>query len=46
MLHSFTNNGTDGTYPEDGVILSNAALYGTTNAGGPADRGTVFAITP
>jgi uncharacterized repeat protein (TIGR03803 family) len=46
VLHSFTNNGTDGTYPDDGVILRNAALYGTTIAGGPADKGTVFAITP
>ena len=43
---SFTNNGTDGTYPDDGVILGKAALYGTTTAGGPADKGTVFAITP
>ena len=46
VLHSFTNNGTDGTYPEDGLILDKAALYGTTSAGGPADKGTVFAITP
>jgi hypothetical protein len=46
VLHSFTNNGTDGTYPEDNLILGNAALYGTTNAGGPSDKGTVFAITP
>lgn len=46
VLHSFTNNGTDGTYPDDGVILRKAALYGTTTAGGSADKGTVFAITP
>ena len=46
VLHSFTNNGTDGTYPDDGVFLGNAALYGTTTAGGPDDKGIVFAITP
>jgi uncharacterized repeat protein (TIGR03803 family) len=46
VLHSFTNNGTDGTYPEDNLILGKGALYGTTSAGGPSDRGTVFAITP
>jgi uncharacterized repeat protein (TIGR03803 family) len=45
VLHSFTNNGTDGTYPDDGLILLNGGLYGTTNAGGSADDGTVFAIT-
>lgn len=46
MLHSFSDNGTDGTYPEAGLILGKDALYGTTSAGGPADKGTVFAITP
>ena len=46
VLHSFTNNGTDGTYPDAGLLLGNAALYGTTTAGGPADEGSVFAITP
>jgi uncharacterized repeat protein (TIGR03803 family) len=46
VLHSFTNNGSDGTSPEAGVILGHNALYGTTYAGGSADEGTVFAITP
>jgi uncharacterized repeat protein (TIGR03803 family) len=46
VLHSFSDNGTDGTYPEAGLILGKAAVYGTTSAGGSADRGTVFAITP
>jgi uncharacterized repeat protein (TIGR03803 family) len=46
VLHSFSDNGTDGTYPEAGLILGKDALYVTTNAGGPADKGTVFAITP
>jgi len=45
VLHSFTNNGTDGVYPDDGLTLIKSALYGTTTAGGPADQGTVFAIT-
>jgi uncharacterized repeat protein (TIGR03803 family) len=46
VLHSFTNNGTDGTSPEAGVILGHNALYGTTYAGGSADEGTVFAVVP
>ena len=46
VLHSFTNNGSDGTYPDDGLLLGKAALYGTTTAGGLSDEGTVFAITP
>lgn len=46
VLHSFTNNGTDGTYPDDGLLLGQSALYGTTTAGGPSDKGIVFAITP
>jgi len=46
VLHSFTQNGADGAYPEAAVIVGKNALYGTTNAGGSSDQGTVFTITP
>jgi len=47
VLHSFTFNDTDGVYPEDGLISGKSGLlYGTTNAGGSADQGTVFSIKP
>lgn len=47
VLHSFTYNGTDGVYPEDSLIFGKSGLlYGTTNAGGTADEGTVFSIKP
>jgi uncharacterized repeat protein (TIGR03803 family) len=41
------NNGTDGAYPEDGLILDAAGnLYGTTMSGGTYNYGTVFELTP
>lgn len=47
VLHSFTNNGTDGVYPEDSLIFNAAGvLYGTSNAGGSSGVGTVFSIKP
>jgi len=54
VLHSFSNNGTDGTYPMAGPILDNAGnLYGTTWMGGSADCtrqfglcGIVFELRP
>ena len=46
VLHSF-GNGTDGAYPNAGVIFDAAGnLYGTTNVGGTYNYGTVFEITP
>jgi len=46
-LHNFNNNGTDGTYPDAGLIFDGAGnLYGTTSAGGDYNNGTVFEITP
>lgn len=47
ILHSFNNNGTDGTYPQAGLILDTTGnLYGTTYQGGTNNDGTVFEITP
>ena len=42
-LHSFTG-GSDGAYPEAGLILSGNTLYGTANNGGNSGDGTVFAV--
>jgi uncharacterized repeat protein (TIGR03803 family) len=45
-LHSFNENGSDGYYPEAGLILDSAGnLYGTTFAGGPNGFGTLFQLT-
>ena len=47
VLHSFNNDGTDGTLPYGGLIFDAAGnLYGTTCYGGTYTRGTVFEITP
>lgn len=46
VLHSFTNDGSDGVYPEDTLIFGKNSLLGTTSAGGNSDKGTVFEITP
>ena len=45
--HSFQPNGADGYEPEFGLILDPAGnLYGTTSAGGTAEGGTVFELSP
>ncbi|MBN3763277.1 choice-of-anchor tandem repeat GloVer-containing protein [Burkholderia sp. Ac-20365] len=45
-LHSFTGSGTDGAYPDGGLIADSAGnLFGTTNQGGTASFGTVFELT-
>jgi uncharacterized repeat protein (TIGR03803 family) len=46
VLHAFSNNGSDGYYPESNLINVNGTLYGTTSYGGTHGWGTVFAITP
>ena len=47
VLHSFSNNGTDGFYPYREVILDGAGnLYGTTTAGGFAGDGIAFELSP
>jgi uncharacterized repeat protein (TIGR03803 family) len=47
VLHSFNHNGTEGTYPETGLILDRSGdLYGTTPRGGDYGYGTFFELTP
>jgi uncharacterized repeat protein (TIGR03803 family) len=46
VLYSFAG-GTDGSSPYPGVILDTKGnVYGTTNAGGAFNAGTVFKVTP
>jgi uncharacterized repeat protein (TIGR03803 family) len=42
-LYSFTN-GSDGSEPVGGLILSGNTLYGTASLGGSSGGGTVFAV--
>jgi uncharacterized repeat protein (TIGR03803 family) len=42
-LHHFIS-GSDGAYPEAGMILSGNTLYGTASQGGSSGNGTVFAV--
>jgi uncharacterized repeat protein (TIGR03803 family) len=44
VLHSFSNNNSDGVAPVAGVIAVNGELYGTTFEGGAAGKGTVFRV--
>ena len=48
VIYSFTGQGSDGAYPEAGLVLSpkSGLLYGTTYGGGTAGYGTVFSLTP
>jgi uncharacterized repeat protein (TIGR03803 family) len=52
VLHPFTpldaatlTTNSDGAYPYGGLILSGSTLYGTTEAGGSAGFGTIFAVS-
>lgn len=45
VLHSF-GAPNDGRHPEAAPLDVNGTLYGTTDIGGAANRGTVFALTP
>lgn len=45
VLHNFGTGSSDGTLPESGVTVLNGKLYGTTNAGGAGENGTVYGIT-
>lgn len=44
-LYSFQGGSIDGAYPDAGVTVRNAALFGTTQSGGAFGYGMVFAIT-
>ena len=47
VLHNFNHNGTDGTYPQAGVVVDSAGnIYGTTNNGGTYGYGTAYELTP
>jgi uncharacterized repeat protein (TIGR03803 family) len=45
ILYSFSG-GIDGSQPVAALIAESGTLYGTTEAGGAAGLGTVFALTP
>jgi uncharacterized repeat protein (TIGR03803 family) len=47
VLHIFSHNTTDGSYPYAGLVRDAAGnLFGTTSIGGANDLGTVFEVTP
>jgi uncharacterized repeat protein (TIGR03803 family) len=47
VLHAFAGNPNDGCDPQAGLISdSQGNLYGTTEAGGTSNCGTVFEVTP
>lgn len=45
VVHAF-QGGTDGNNPTAGLIRVSNILYGTTSAGGPSNKGTVFKLKP
>ncbi len=44
VLHSFTGTTTDGAVPDAVLTVIGSTFYGTTDEGGTANKGTVFAI--
>jgi uncharacterized repeat protein (TIGR03803 family) len=45
-LHTFGNDGIDGTFPASGLTFDRSGnLYGTTQSGGSTGEGTVFKMT-
>jgi uncharacterized repeat protein (TIGR03803 family) len=44
VVHSFDQNGTDGSQPYGGLIDVRGTLFGTTVYGGPYNGGTVFSM--
>ncbi len=47
VLYSFFGGGTDGQSPSAGLVMdASGNLYGTTQYGGPNNRGTVFVFVP
>ena len=45
VLHTFNGQNGEGSFP-NGVIVINGSLYGTSQAGGAFNGGTVFELTP
>jgi uncharacterized repeat protein (TIGR03803 family) len=45
VVHSFQDNGADGSHPYAGLINIDNTLYGTTSDGGAHGEGTVFEVT-
>lgn len=47
VIKHFSRGGDDAAHPRGELIsASNGFLYGTTEGGGPADRGTVYRVRP
>ena len=47
VLYSFAGGTSDGANPTAGLLLArDGNFYGTTSAGGPANLGTIFELTP
>ncbi len=47
VFHSFGTGAKDGTFPRGGLVQgSDGNFYGTTQAGGKVNLGTVYSITP
>src|SRR5258708_39553143 len=47
FLHSFSNNGKDGTVPASPLIFdASGNLYGSTYYGGPSKVGAVYELSP
>ncbi len=44
VLHDFTGNSSDGSYPRGNLTLSGSILYGMTPNGGPSNDGIIFSI--
>jgi uncharacterized repeat protein (TIGR03803 family) len=43
-LHTFKGK-DDGASPNGGLVELNGVIYGTSQTGGPQDRGTIFSVT-
>jgi uncharacterized repeat protein (TIGR03803 family) len=44
ILHTFKGK-DDGASPNGGLVELNGVIYGTSQTGGPQDRGTIFSVT-